>query len=501
MQDVVSRLNAELAGRYVVVRHIGEGGTATVYLAEDLRHQRQVAIKVLRPEKAALLGAERFLKEIRLTANLQHPNILPLHDSGEADSLLYYVMPYVEGESLRARLDREGCLDLELAVEIARDVASALAYAHERGIVHRDIKPDNILLYAGQAMVTDFGIALAFADAERERLTATGISIGTPEYMSPEQAAGDRDIDSRTDVYALGVLLYEMLTGSPPFTGPTTRAVVAKILTREAEPIRSLRPTVPAQIEAAVAVAMAKEPADRFASVNEFRRRLDAGSRTSLVARLSRGQRIVLVAAGLAAIFLAGMAALGWWRTVAEREAARTEAIPEIRRLLGESEISDAFHLAMRTHRTIPDDPTLASLLDAASARIRLESDPPGAEVRYRAYSAEDTVWYSLGRTPLEDVRIPDRELLLRFELAGYRPDIRAFTPHLTTDVEVRLEAGDETEDMVWIPAGTYGFGPEPVPLDSFRLDRAEVSNADFQAFVETGGYDREGWARLFARL
>ena len=215
MSNPTDRLAAALADRYAIEREIGAGGMATVYLAEDLKHHRQVAVKVLRPELAAILGAERFLKEIEVTANLQHLHILPLFDSGEADAFLYYVMPFVDGESLRDKLDREKQLTIEEALAIGKDVASALDYAHEHGVVHRDIKPANILLFGGEAMLADFGIAVAVSNAGGERLTGTGISVGTPDYMSPEQAAGDQELDRRSDVYALGCVMYEMLAGEP----------------------------------------------------------------------------------------------------------------------------------------------------------------------------------------------------------------------------------------------------------------------------------------------
>src|SRR5690348_12773155 len=216
-----SRLAAALAGRYRIERELGAGGMATVYLAHDLRHERRVAIKLLRPELAAVIGAERFLGEIRTTANLQHPHILPLFDSGAADAFLYYVMPYVEGESLRARLSREKQLPIGEAVRLGGEIASALDYAHRHGVIHRDIKPENILLHEGTALVADFGIALAVSSAGGNRLTETGLSIGTPQYMSPEQAMGDRDLDARSDIYSLGAVLYEMLVGDPPFLGST----------------------------------------------------------------------------------------------------------------------------------------------------------------------------------------------------------------------------------------------------------------------------------------
>jgi serine/threonine-protein kinase len=270
MSDVITRLTSALETRYRVVREIGVGGMATVYLAHDLRHERDVGIKVLHPDLAAALGAERFLAEIKTTAKLQHPHILPLLDSGEADGLLYYVMPYVAGESLRTRLDRETQLAVDDAIRIAREVASALDYAHRQGVVHRDIKPENILVHEGQALVADFGIALAVSAAGGARMTQTGLSLGTPAYMAPEQAMGERAIDGRADIYALGAVTYEMLVGEAPFTGPTVQAIVARVMTESPRPVTGQRKSVPPNVNAAVLRALEKLPADRFHSAAEF---------------------------------------------------------------------------------------------------------------------------------------------------------------------------------------------------------------------------------------
>ncbi|HEU4827821.1 MAG TPA: protein kinase [Gemmatimonadales bacterium] len=263
------RLREALADRYRIERELGAGGMATVYLAHDLRHDRQVAVKVLRPELAAVIGAERFLSEIRTTANLQHPHILPLFDSGVADSFLYYVMPYVRGISLRERLTKEKQLPIAEAVRIAREIAGALDYAHRNGVIHRDVKPENILLHDGSALMADFGIALAASKAGT-RMTETGMSLGTPQYMSPEQAMGEREIDARSDVYALGCVTYEMLTGEPPFSGPTAQAIVARVMTTEPADVTALRKTVPPHVSDAVRTALQKLPADRFGSTREF---------------------------------------------------------------------------------------------------------------------------------------------------------------------------------------------------------------------------------------
>jgi serine/threonine-protein kinase len=276
--DHEERLKAALADRYQIEREVGSGGMATVYLAQDLKHERQVAVKVLKPELAAVLGGERFLSEIRVTANLQHPHILPLHDSGDADGFLFFVMPFVEGESLRAKLDREKQLAVEKAVKIAGSVGSALDYAHRQGVVHRDIKPANILLQDGQPMVADFGIALAVRAAGGERLTETGLSLGTPQYMSPEQAYGDREVDGRSDVYSLAAVLYEMLAGEPPHTGTTLQAILSKVLTDPVRPIGELRASTPGHVRFALEKGLAKLPADRCPSASEFMNLLSRSS-------------------------------------------------------------------------------------------------------------------------------------------------------------------------------------------------------------------------------
>jgi serine/threonine-protein kinase len=314
--NAITRLNAALSGRYRIDRQLGEGGMATVYLAEDLKHDRKVALKVLKPELAAVVGAERFLAEIKTTANLQHPHILPLFDSGAADSFLFYVMPYVEGESLRERLDRERQLPVDEAVQIARDVGEALDYAHRHGVIHRDIKPANILLQDGKPVVSDYGIALAVGAAGGGRLTETGLSLGSPHYMSPEQATGDMNVGAATDIYALGCVLYEMLVGEPPYTGSTPQAVLGKIVTGDADPVTKHRRAVPAHVDAAIRKALEKIPADRFAKASDFANALsDAGFRydDETGVRAARGgglwKSVSIAATGLAA----GLAlALGW---------------------------------------------------------------------------------------------------------------------------------------------------------------------------------------------
>jgi serine/threonine-protein kinase len=318
VSDAATRLAAALADRYRIERELGAGGMATVYLAEDLKHRRKVALKVLRPELAAVIGAQRFLAEITTTANLQHPHILPLHDSGTVDGTVFYVMPFVEGESLRDRIAREKQLPIGDAVRIARDVADALDYAHRHGVIHRDIKPDNILLHDGRAVVADFGIALAASRTEGgARITETGMSLGTPHYMSPEQAMGEHDLDGRTDVYALGCVVHEMLAGEPPFTGPTAQAIVARVMAGEPPALSTLRRTVPENIEDAVLTALQKIPADRFATAGAFASALegtpDVGTtparRTRAPGAASRRRRWLWPAVAM----VLGFVALGGW--------------------------------------------------------------------------------------------------------------------------------------------------------------------------------------------
>ncbi len=299
---------------YALEREIGQGGMASVYLADDLRHRRKVAVKVLRPELGAALGPDRFLREVEVAAHLQHPHILPLFDSGRiGEATFYYVMPYVADESLRKRLEREGALPIDEALRLAREVADALDYAHAHGIVHRDIKPENILLEADHAVVADFGIARAVDRASGEELTGTGIALGTPQYMSPEQASASPELDGRTDIYSLGCVLYEMLTGAPPFTGPSAQALLARHAVDPVAPIRTVRGTVAEAVERVVLRALAKVPADRYATAAEFANALAAASRTERLTPLPPARRRIHPRAiGLAAGALV-VAALGWW--------------------------------------------------------------------------------------------------------------------------------------------------------------------------------------------
>jgi serine/threonine-protein kinase len=295
-------LTAALADRYRIDRELGAGGMATVYLARDLRHGRDVAIKVVKPELGAILGADRFLAEIRVTANLQHPNLLPLFESGAVDGMPYYVMPYIEGETLRARLQREQQLPVDETIRILALMAGALDFAHARGVVHRDLKPENILFQAGQPIIADFGIALAVSHAGGERITQTGLSLGTPHYMSPEQAMGDRAVDARSDQYSLAVVAYEMLTGEPPHTGATAQVIIARLMTEAPRRIRSTRSAVPKGVDDAIQRALSKAPADRFATCGDFATALTRSTATAVVRPRSRPWMVVGVPAVVAIV-------------------------------------------------------------------------------------------------------------------------------------------------------------------------------------------------------
>lgn len=356
----MTALAGALAQRYTIEREIGRGGMATVYLARDLKHDRRVALKVLDPELGAVLGASRFLAEIKVTANLQHPNLLPLFDSGEAAGLLYYVMPFVEGESLRAKLDRERQFPVDEAVRLASAIASALDYAHRHGVIHRDLKPENILIHEGQPLVADFGIALAVANAGGARVTQTGLSLGTPQYMSPEQATGDRTIDGRTDIYSLGAVQYEMLTGEPPHTGATAQAVIARVLTETPRSVRAQRSSVPEHVDAAIDRALAKLPADRWSTAQEF---ADALNGKGDVGR-SRGvsRRRVIAAVAVSSGLVGAAIALLIARTAATtRSAPSSSGTARFALTLGRDEAL-LYHSVMPMIAMSPDGHRLAAV-------------------------------------------------------------------------------------------------------------------------------------------
>jgi len=512
--DVLDTLRRALADRYAIERELGQGGMATVYLAEDLRHHRKVAIKVLRPELAAAMGPDRFLREIEIAAQLAHPNILPLLDSGEAHGTLFYVMPYVEGESLRDRLEREKQLPLDDALQIGREVADALSYAHSHGVIHRDIKPENILLESGHAVVADFGIARAVSTAGGARLTETGLAVGTPAYMSPEQASASADLDGRSDLYSLGCVLYEMLIGETPYTGPTPMAILARKLSEPLPRISVVRDTVPAGIEAAIRKALARTPADRFATAAQFGdalRERDAQAHGRTGAPRSPKVKWLVAAVSILGLALAVGAGAIVLRDARVRHA-RNELLPQIVRLVEARDYPAAFRLADQARRYIPDDAVLARLWGEMSRFLAVTSTPSGADVYLREYARPDSGWTLLGRTPIAAAQVPIGFFRWRIQKAGYRTVELASSgvalPGASPEAGVHLVAvGEQPEDMVRVAGGAVNLDVPglldvaPVVLQPYLLDRAEVTNRAFKAFMDSGGYERpEFWRTPFVR-
>ncbi len=532
MAGTLEQIRQALAGRYAVERELGAGGMATVYVAEDLKHHRRVAIKVLAPELARSLGAERFLREIEVTASLNHPHILPLHDSGEADGLLFYVMPLVEGESLRDRLNRERKLPLDDALQIAREVAAALGYAHSHGVIHRDIKPENVLLSAGQAVVADFGIARAVSEAGVGHLTDTGTSIGTPTYMSPEQATGDQRLDARADIYALGCVLFEMLGGEVPYSGSTPEAVLAKKLMEPTPRISVLRDTVPPGVEAALTKALARTPADRFATVEQFAEALAApgvevarvaadaargrasdaeGARVQDLRRLASGLRRpgVVAPAGVAIVALA-CAAVWFVQHRAKVRWARTVALPEIERLIGENDawrnLIPPYRLARRAEAVLADDRKLQELLAQVSLKTDVVTEPPGARVSMKEYGDPDAEWTYLGVTPLAQVRVPIGIFRWKLEKEGYDTVLAAAStwdvggPRIVVPyklVRTLERTGSVPPGMVRVESTATRIGSLP----AFFIGRYEVTNREYKRFVDAGGYrNRAYWKHAFVK-
>ncbi|HEV8150221.1 MAG TPA: protein kinase [Gemmatimonadales bacterium] len=481
MTEPLARLSAALEDRYRVERKLGEGGMATVYLAEDLRHHRHVALKVLRPELAAVIGAERFLHEITTTANLQHPHILPLHDSGQVDGSVFYVMPFVEGESLRDRLNREKQLPVEDAIRITREVASALDYAHRHGIIHRDIKPENILLHDGSALVADFGIALAASHTGDTRMTETGMSLGTPHYMSPEQAMGERTLDARSDIYALGCVCYEMLAGEPPFTGPTAQAVVARVLTEEPRSLTLQRKTIPPSVADAVEVALSKLPADRFATAAQFAEALEgrsAGpSRQATAARAAA--RIPARAArwrdplvlGLAFVAIAALAATV---TLARRRPP-SESVPPLRFVIATPDSAKPFDGFPWPAAISPDGSVVVYTVTRGTTRMfyalrtdQLDAHPiPGTEEGSQPLFSPDGQW-------------------LAFEVPGKERKVR-----LDGSAPVTMAEGGANNGADWTTGGELVVGATG---GSHGLSRVSAAGGELAEFTvpDTAKGDKE---------
>jgi formylglycine-generating enzyme required for sulfatase activity/tRNA A-37 threonylcarbamoyl transferase component Bud32/dienelactone hydrolase len=512
---------------------VGRGGMATVFLAHDIKHDRSVAIKVLHPEVAAALGAERFLREIRIAAHLQHPHILTLIDSGEiprqdgmGPSLLYYVMPYVEGETLRERLTREGRLSPTDTARLLQEVLDALTHAHGMGIVHRDIKPENIMLSGRHALVMDFGVAKAASVAAATNtvsgttLTALGLAIGTPAYMAPEQATGQADVDTRADLYAVGVLAYEMLTGQPPFTGTTPQAILAAQITEPVPPITALRPDLAAPLAMAVMRCLEKAPEARWQSAEELRAHVEAfatpGSGVT-AAGVDRGpgaaRRVRLGAAIVAVVVIGAGAWLGPGRQMGQRRWAREQGIPQLLALADRGQWDSAYTLARRVEAANPRDSLFRALRPRFAGRVNLHTNPPGAAVWRKEDAAPDAAWVLLGKTPLDSVLLSlsggggwFNANQLRIERPGYRT--LELVGMSFGDSLIRLDRDSALPpDMVRIPGGDLDvFYPgfehiKPIRLGDYLMDRFEVTNREFKRFVDSGGYRRrELWNHPFVK-
>ncbi len=499
-----------LSDRYRIERRLGSGGMATVYLARDLRHERDVAIKVLSPELVQSITAERFLREIAITARLNHPHILALLDSGTDASgeLLYYVMPVANGPSLRDRLANDGALPVAEAIRIASDVTEALVHAHANGIVHRDIKPDNIHLAAGHAIVLDFGIAKAVGSATGgSTITAVGTSVGTPAYMAPEQAAGEGDVDQGADIYAVGVLLYEMIAGVPPFSGSLQQVVVAKMAS-EAPSLPTRGPTASPALARLVARCLARDPAHRPASAAALLAELRALSQVDTTV-LRRQSRRALSVGGLA---IAALVAVGLVFVKDRRTRwVRDTALPTIFRLIEADQLDSAYRMAEIAEQRAPADSLLAAMWGNVAVTQRFISDPPGAVVT-RAAVGDTARWVTVGTTPTDEVRIPRNAWFYRYTLAGYRPVTvmgarvgGSYAP-IPTSVPL-MKADDPDSGMVLLRGrglrGTIYHLATDTALDlaDFKMDKLEVTNAQFKAFVDAGGYtDPRWWDSTMAR-
>jgi formylglycine-generating enzyme required for sulfatase activity/dienelactone hydrolase/tRNA A-37 threonylcarbamoyl transferase component Bud32 len=512
----LARFQEVLAGRYRTISEIGQGGMATVYLAEDLRHHRQVAIKVLDPELGSSIGLKRFLQEIELVAALQHPHLLTLIDSGDVDGLPYYVMPFVEGQSLREMLAGEERLPVDRAVAIACEIADGLHYAHQRGVVHRDIKPSNILMSGGHPMVADFGIATALERATVGRITQTGVSLGSPTYMSPEQAAGERDLDARTDVYSLGCVLYEMLCGGPPVESDSMQHVVTQKLLGSFRRARELRPDIQPALDAALSRALEPRRENRWVDAEAFANALREATSPPALPGLSRGR--VMAGAGAVAILLV-LVSFGVASTRARRALEVTRQLAEIERLASDGAIAAAYELAGQVAEKVPNDTALARLRPMFTDFLNVVTDPPGALLFRRRYDAPEDAWELVGRTPLDSVLVPKRGIggfsyRFRVERAGYRPV--DFLPHILSDWAqwrgvgrldtLRMDREEDLPaDMVRVPAfqmaDNLHEGTEALTVGDYFMDRYEVNNAQYKAFLDAGGYSKpEYWIEPFER-
>jgi len=504
--DLREQLQDALGGAYTLGRELGGGGMSRVFLAEDVRLGRTVVVKVLSPELLAGISAERFEREIRVAASLQQANIVPLLTAGDANGLAYFTMPYVEGQSLRQRLSAGPPLTVAECLSILRDVTRALGYAHEHGVVHRDIKPDNVLLSRGAAEVTDFGIAKAIQASRvvtsatvggaSESLTQLGTSVGTPAYMAPEQAAGDPNLDHRADIYSVGVLAYEMLEGQPPFTG-TPQSVMSAHLTRA--PRAMTRADVPPSLRRTVLKCLEKDPTHRFQSADELLADIESIATPSgalpSATRARRGR--ALAWAGLAAVVVA----IGWFSTAPMRRArwVRNEAIPRIKQYADVAQNDSAWMLARRATAILPKDSSLATLWPRFARRALLRSQPEGVTIS-RASFRDTSQWIVLGTTPMKDsIWLPLGTGRARAEKSGFRTQNGLMGTGSRTFMLDSVTAPDS--DMAHIPGGTFGVFlvgldvNRTLALGDYRMDKLEVTNRQYKAFVDAGGYSKgEYW-------
>jgi dienelactone hydrolase len=509
--DVFERLRSVLGDRYNISREIGRGGMAAVFLADDRKHDRQVAIKVLHPELAAAIGGDRFLREINIAAHLRHPHIVPLLDSGEAEGLLYYVMPYVEGQSLRQQLATHGGLDVSDAVRYWRDVIDAIAYAHRQGILHRDIKPENVLLAERHASVVDFGIGKALRQiGGADAITGFGMAIGTPAYMAPEQAMASDDIDQRADIYALGVLAYEMLTGRVPFPSKTAEQMAAK-LSAPAPDVRQDRPEVSEDFARLIKRCLEPDPDKRWQNADDLLEAVESaatpatGTAASVWSRTTPRRRNMVIAG----VVLMGAAVTAFtWVSMSrarERRWAEETGIPNVKRLADLNVTDSAFDVARRVRAVLGSDARLDSLWKRISVTAELHTVPEGARVYWTAYRGDTARWHLLGETPLKNAEVPQPRqlvsLLLKFEKPGYRTvvrplpvELRAGTPAiLDSATAANAEAVRIRGGIVAIPNPARASG-DTLRLPDFFLDRFEVTNKQFKQFVAAGGYQRRDY-------
>ncbi len=507
----MSELNATLAGRYEIERELGHGGMATVYLAKDLRHSRVVAIKVLNRELALAVGGERFIREISIAAQLQHPHILTLIDSGQADGILYYVMPYVEGESLRSKIARDGALPVSEATRLFREIVDALSHAHKHGMVHRDIKPDNVMISDRHALVVDFGVAKAMGAATgAHNLTTTGMSLGTPAYMAPEQVAAEPDVDQRADIYAAGIVAYEMIAGKPPFAGNAQQVMSAHMVTPP-QPLSVVQPSAPAAISRIVMKCLEKQREARYQTAEDLLTDLEAlTTPTEIFASgasakgISSRRVAAMVAAG---VILAAGAAYALTSSGRGKRWVRAEAIPQIQRYIDAGAYDSAYVTATKAEGIAPKDSALQSLWPQFTRKGVFKTEPAGAKV-YRAMFNDTTRWELIGTTPTDSVRLPFNPAIsrIRIEMPGYRTVNRLVVVPPGTVLALDADKSPNPE-MVRIIGGAFqGALPgldalTPIALADFMLDRHEITNRQYKTFVDAGGYSKpEYWEHGFVK-